>query len=540
MKPNPHGPVLPGGSDLSGRPLKHNPLNPTMTRTLSRRACAAIALALSAAPAAAQQTAPAAPPPPPVQQQPQGPPLTMEQAVATAREANPDLLAQQNDTRTARAAVRQARLDFLPSASVSGSMGYVASGERRSGTVSLQQQPAIYSSGYGLDFSYQMSGSKLMQPRLARAQERATIQRVAGYEANLVSQVQQQYLAALQAWEQSGQAQRELARTVEHERLARARLEVGAGTPLDLRRAEVERGQAEVNVLQRRNTYQTELLRLGLAMGREIPADTRLATTFALFAPAWTVDQLQALALEGNPNLLSARATAQAARTGVRAARTQYLPSLALQVGFGGSVNSAADLNPAYQTALNNSRSAFNNCQYGNQLGALIGATPENCSKYDVSSQFIVDSLRSLVRAGNPSFPFGFRSDPMVARLSVSLPLFNGYARERQVEEARVQQEDAELQVRSQELKLRADLGGALLNLQTAYGTAQLQDQVVAKATEELRLAQERFRFGVASSVEVTDAQTSLAQAEQARIDAVYNYHKSLAALEALVGRPLR
>jgi outer membrane protein len=69
---------------------------------------------------------------------------------------------------------------------------------------------------------------------------------------------------------------------------------------------------------------------------------------------------------------------------------------------------------------------------------------------------------------------------------------------------------------------------------------AQLQEQVVGRATEELRLAQERFRFGVASSVEVTDAQTSLALAEQGRIDAIYNYHKSLAALEALVGRPLR
>ena len=69
---------------------------------------------------------------------------------------------------------------------------------------------------------------------------------------------------------------------------------------------------------------------------------------------------------------------------------------------------------------------------------------------------------------------------------------------------------------------------------------SQLQEQVVNRATEELRLAQERFRFGVASSVEVTDAQTSLALAEQGRIDAIYIYHKSLAALEALVGRPLR
>jgi len=152
----------------------------------------------------------------------------------------------------------------------------------------------------------------------------------------------------------------------------------------------------------------------------------------------------------------------------------------------------------------------------------------------------LVDSLRRGVRNANPSFPFGFSGQPMQASLSVSLPLFNGWSRERQIEDARVQRDNAELAVRGQELKLRTDLGSALLNLQTAYGVAELQTQVVARATEELRLAQERFRFGVASSVEVTDAQTSLALAEQGRIDAIYNYHKSLAALEALVGRPLR
>ena len=59
-------------------------------------------------------------------------------------------------------------------------------------------------------------------------------------------------------------------------------------------------------------------------------------------------------------------------------------------------------------------------------------------------------------------------------------------------------------------------------------------------AQEELRLAQERFRFGAASSIEVTDAQTNLAQAEQDLINAVYNFHRTLASLEALVGRPLR
>ncbi|HEY0095714.1 MAG TPA: TolC family protein [Archangium sp.] len=473
------------------------------------------------------------------QQQPVA--LTLEQAVATAREGNPDLLAQRNDQRSSRAATRAARADLmLPSASVDANFGYTGSGVQRFGSEVFGVRPQYYSSGYSVGLQYDFSGSKLMQPRIARAQENATIRRVEGYEANMVSRVAQQYLTALQAGELAAQAEREVARTVEHERLAKARLDVGVGTPLDLRRAEVQRGQAEVTLLQQRNAYATEVLRLGLAMGRSIPADTRLTSSFTLFEPRWTAEQLVEMAQGNNPNLASARANVSAARTGISAARTQYLPTVSLSAGIRGSVYSAGNLNPLYDDALGNTASRYQGCLQGNQLNALLGNPQQSCSQLDVANPVVADSVRGAVRAGNPSFPFGYERQPLSAGLSFSLPLFNGLQRERRIEEARVGAQDAELQLRSQELTLRTDVETSLLGLRTAYGAAQLQDRVVERATEELRLAQERFRFGAASSVEVIDAQTSLREAERARIDAVYNFHKSLAALEALVGRSLR
>jgi outer membrane protein len=222
----------------------------------------------------------------------------------------------------------------------------------------------------------------------------------------------------------------------------------------------------------------------------------------------------------------------------VRAARTQYLPSLSFSAGITGSVYSAGNLDPLYASALSNAQDRFDSCVQTNRILNLLGDPPRAC--VNPATPGVEEQLRQEVRANNPSFPFDYTRQPLGASLTLSLPLFNGYNRERQVEEARVQAEDADLAVRTQELRLRTEIEAALLGLQTAYRVAQLQDQVVQKAMEELRLAQERFKYGVASSVEVTDAQTSLAQAEQARIDAVYIYHKSLAALEALVGRALR
>jgi outer membrane protein len=508
---------------------------------LLRRTAAVLAVAVAAAPAAlaAQQTPP--PPPPPAQQTPAGPPLTLEQALATARERNPEMLQQRNDIRASRAAVRAARFDFLPSVDVNAGVGYRAPGEQRVGAFQLESaSPAYYSSSYGLGFTYRLDGQKLMQPAIARANQTATQERIEGYEAGLVQQVAQQYVSALQALDQAAQARREVERTREHERLARARLEVGAGTPLDLRRAEVQRGQAEVAVVQRQATYQTELLRLGRLMGAPLPAGTQLTSSFTLFEPKWTAEELVNLAIDGNPDLDAARANARAARTSVRASRSQYLPSMSLSVDFGASVYSASSIDGQFQSLMSGLPGDFASCQRENALNALIGLAPQSCENVNPNNPAVAEGLREALESQNPSFPFGFKKQPMTASLYFSLPVFNGLSRERRIEEARVAAQDAELQVQTRELQLRTDIEGGLLALQAAYQVAQLQEQVVQRASEELRLAQERFRFGVASSVEVTDAQTSLAEAERARIDAIYNFHKSLASLEALVGRPLR
>jgi outer membrane protein len=498
------------------------------TQRLARAAGLSLLAALAAAPLAAQQPAPA------------GPGLTLEQAVSAARQNNPEMQAQRNDTRSTQAAMRNARADFLPSANASAGFGYTASGVQRFGSEVFGERPAYYSSNWNLGLSYDLSGAKLLQPRLARSQHEAVESRIAGYEADLVMQVQQQYITVLQAGELATQAQREVDRTREHERLANARLEVGSGTPLEVRRAQVERGRAEVSVVQQQNTYETELLRLGLLMGVDLPAGTRLESRFELFEPTWNGDELVRMALENNPGVLAARANTSAARTQVRAARSAYLPTLSFQVGLAGSVYSAGNIDPLVQQQLGGMQSAFASCNESNQIRSAVGLSTANCAQFDVNDPVVRDAVRKQVAAGNPSFPFGYERQPLQASMNISLPLFDGLSRERRVEEARVQESDARLAVQAQEQRLTRDVRTGLLNAQTAYRTAQLQRQVAENATEELRMARERFRLGAANSLEVTDAQTRLAEAERAVIDAVYTYHKSLAALEALAGRSLR
>lgn len=77
-------------------------------------------------------------------------------------------------------------------------------------------------------------------------------------------------------------------------------------------------------------------------------------------------------------------------------------------------------------------------------------------------------------------------------------------------------------------------------DLLTAYRAAGLEERNAAAAAEQLRLATERYRLNAGSIIELNQAQSDRALADQSRLAAVYAFHDALAALEAAVGRPLR
>jgi outer membrane protein len=129
---------------------------------------------------------------------------------------------------------------------------------------------------------------------------------------------------------------------------------------------------------------------------------------------------------------------------------------------------------------------------------------------------------------------------PLEFSAQISLPIFDGFIREQRIEEATATRNDARYRVRQQELQLTADVTSGYRNLITAYQTVRLQEQNSTTAREALALAQERFRVGANTFVDVTQARADYERAETERINAIYDYHKAFAALEAAVGRPLR
>ena len=67
-----------------------------------------------------------------------------------------------------------------------------------------------------------------------------------------------------------------------------------------------------------------------------------------------------------------------------------------------------------------------------------------------------------------------------------------------------------------------------------------LQEQNQGAAREALALAQERFRVGANTFVDVTQSRSEFERAGTDLINAIYDFHKAYAVLESSVGRSLR
>src|SRR5690242_18496405 len=131
------------------------------------------------------------------QSAPQGPVLTLDQAITLALKNNPTHLQTVNNRSTANAAVRTAYGQLLPSLSASLGGGYRKSGAQPFQGLNLGATADVVSSNYSLNVGYRLGVAQFLQPSLASANANAAQADINGSAANVRMLVTQQYLTAL-------------------------------------------------------------------------------------------------------------------------------------------------------------------------------------------------------------------------------------------------------------------------------------------------------------------------------------------------------
>lgn len=473
---------------------------------------------------------------PAAQTQSSGPILALEEAVQLALRNNPAHLQSISARNRSGAGLRTAYGQFLPSVTSNFQGAFRAGGTEVFQGQQFGAASDRLSSGYQISVNANYSMRSLLQPGVARANLNATEADVTRSAATTRASVVTQYLNVLQAQATAALQDTLLANAQAQLELNRAREAVGAATSLQVRQAEVTVGQARVGVLRERNNVENQMQRLFQEMGVERVEGTRLTTTLAITEPTLQLNELLTMARRANPALLAAEARQGAAEASVRQARGSYLPSINFNTGFSGSSLQETNIDPSIAQARLSTDASRRSCLTTDSIrvGAGLGA------RGICDAIAFTDADAAAMRAANEQFPFKFDKNPFGYSVSLSLPIFNGFQREEQIQVAASQRNDARYAVRAQQLQMSTEVSTAHRNLSMQYQTVQMQEQNRTTAGQALQLAQERYRVGASTFVEVTQARTDFERASTDYINATYDFHKAYAELERAVGRPLR
>lgn len=284
------------------------------------------------------------------------------------------------------------------------------------------------------------------------------------------------YFEALRGGELMTVADARVARAERGMRYAQDRVRAGTATKSDELRARLELTTARQQAVASRDTLQTAAYVLGRLVGADGPVGARVPGSLDPRPLALTDSAIVLLATQAAPAVQAADASMRATDAATRSARSLYAPDIKLLGGY----------------------------NFANQ-SQVIGAT----------------------RAG------------WQVALGTSFPLFNGFQREDAVarsdaaaEVSRVTARDATRLVRTEASRLL----GALRFSEQGIGLAR---EAVSAAREDLRVQTERYRAGIATSLDRLTSEFAVTQAELSLVAARYNYQVTRATLEALVGRTL-
>lgn len=402
--------------------------------------------------------------------------LTLDEALRTAAERQPQLRQAQANTSAANARVDQNFSSLLPQ--VSANLTYQRS-LSEGGTVSTTT-PSGFISREG--FNVGASVSQLLWDfgrttgRWRSAQQSAQAQRETEHQTlvDVLANVQTAYFNVLaqQALVQVAQE------TLENERArlgqVNAQVQVGTRPEIDLLQQRTAVANAQVQLIQARNNAATSKAQLNQAMGLEGPTDHAVQEVGVgpVEGEALAVDALVDTALQGRPELAASEHQLRAQELQLSSTRGGYWPRLSASVS-----------------------------------GSQAGADPAKL-QWGLNGQ-----------------------------VGLSWPLFEGGITRAQVREQQANLSGLQAQRDALRQQVRLEVERAQLAVNAARESESAAEEALTNARERLRLAEGRYRAGVGNIIELSDAQLSATNAAVQRVQATYNLATARTELARALGR---
>jgi TolC family type I secretion outer membrane protein len=405
--------------------------------------------------------------------------LSLRNCIDTALKSQPAIRAAQENIRASQGRETQAASPYFPQ--VNASTGYSESRSlggafgnsiTKSYTTTLSMNQLLYDFGKtGNSYDAARWGTRSSEQDAGRVNQ------------EVVLSVKQAYYSLLQAKKLVEVARKTIEQTESHLKQAQAFFRAGSKPRFDVTRAEVDVNNANLGLINAKNSVRIRTIALNNAMGIDPGQTTEIEETLPSIPVIPTVEQAQADALKTRPEMMKALAAIEAAKARVRMEQANYFPTL--------------------------SASGVYNWATGTSDMGQFNGVP---LKGDVKNSW---------NAG----------------VMLNVPLFQGGLTRGRVSEAQADLIALEAQRDTMKQSILLEINQAFADLESASARVEVMESTVKKARENLDLAQGRYEAGIGPYIEVTDAQLSAVNAETDHIQAVYDYHLSVARLMKAMGR---
>ena len=247
-------------------------------------------------------------------------------------------------------------------------------------------------------------------------------------------------------------------------RIVEERYIVGNFSRLDLQQARVDYNADRAQYMKQQESVKTSLIRLNELMANEnMTQSIAINDSIIDLNTLLSFDELWQSTLSNNASLLKSEQNKNLAALEMKTVKSRNFPYLKVNAGYGYTLN-----------------------------------------KYDISSTMQRDNL---------GFNFG---------VTMGFNLFDGN-RKREIKNARIAVENAQLQQDDMRQTLKADLSNLWQAYQNNIEMLELERENLISAIENHEIASERYMLGNLSGIEMREAQKSLLDAEERILSAEYD-----------------
>ena len=399
--------------------------------------------------------------------------LTLQQAEQIAVRNHPQVQAAENLATAAREETVQARSAYYPT--VRGSLtGVAAEHDSRIAAGGLNN-PIIYdryANGFEVSDLITDFGRTHDLVKSSNLHAQAQQERVVTSRADVLVNVDRAYFDVLRNQTLLTVAEQ----TVKERKLVADLVDAEAKhklkSGLDVSFAQVDLSQAQLLLIQAQNNLQASYAQLSDALGYVDQQTFNLAEEPMPSQPPGDLSQLIQQALKDRPEMISQRLDVGSAKTYATAERDLWFPTI--------SVAGATGLTPFRQ----------------DQLAPRYAA----------------------------------------AGFNVNIPVFNGHLFGALRGEANARARAQQDYLRELQGTIVRDVRTAWLNANSAYQRLSVTKQLLAQAQESLDLSQTRYKLGLSSIVELSQAQLNETSAEIAQASAKYDYQTQMSILNYQIG----